>query len=59
MLLLGATQRGLKLEDLDEMTLGGLISYCVEYNEAFEENDEDKPTSRKATQADINRMFKN
>lgn len=58
MLLLGATQRGLKLEDLDEMTLGGLISYCVEYNEAMNE-DEDKPTTRKATQADINNTFKN
>ena len=58
MLLLGATQRGLKLEDLDEMTLGGLISYCVEYNEAFEE-DENKETTRKATQADINNTFKN
>ena len=59
MLLLGATQRGLKLEDLDEMTLGGLISYCVEYNEAFEENEESKPTTRRATQADINNVFKN
>lgn len=59
MLLLGATQRGLKLEDLDEMTVGGLVSYCVEYNEALEENDEDKPTTRKATQADINNTFKN
>lgn len=59
MLLLGATQRGLKLDDLDEMTLGGLISYCVEYNEALEENDEDKPIIRKATQADINNTFKN
>lgn len=59
MLLLGATQRGLKLEDLDEMTLGGLISYCVEYNEAFEENYENKPTTRRATQADINNTFKN
>ena len=59
MLLIGATQRGLKLEDLDEMTVGGLVSYCVEYNEAFEENDENKPTVRKATQADINNTFKN
>ena len=59
MLLLGATQRGLKLEDLDEMTLGGLISYCVKYNEAFEENEESKPTTRRATQADINNVFKN
>lgn len=41
------------------MTLGGLISYCAEYNEALEENNDDKPTTRKATQADINNTFKN
>lgn len=46
--------RGLSLSDLDEMTLGGLIDFIIEYNNMVEEDDENKENI--ATQDDFDRF---
>lgn len=43
--------RGLNLSDLDDMTIGDAVDYCITYNEMTSEKDE-KTVKRKATQAD-------
>lgn len=50
----GAIERGLSIEDMDEMDLGDIIDYVVMYNNMHE--DEDTESTRKATQEDWNNL---
>ena len=47
----GAIARGLSLSDLDNMTVGDVVDYCITYNEIMNP-DEEKVKIRQATQKD-------
>lgn len=51
-LMVGATQRGLTIDDVKEMDIGDIVDYVIEYNNMME-TDDDKPGVRMATQADF------
>ena len=55
--MVGATQRGLTISDLNKMEVGALVDYCIEYNEQFEQTKSDKPKVRKAKQSDWDFFF--
>lgn len=44
--------RGLNVSDLDDMTIGDAVDYCITYNEITSENEEQENKPRKATQND-------
>lgn len=50
--MVGATQRGLTIDDVKEMDIGDIVDYVIEYNNMME-SDDDKPGVRMATQADF------
>lgn len=45
------------MEDLKEMTLGEIVDFVIDYNERNKDEEEEKPTRRKATQRDIDAFF--
>nr|DAJ30362.1 MAG TPA: hypothetical protein [Caudoviricetes sp.] len=50
----GALTRGLTLSDFKSMTIGDVVDYCIAYNNAnYNEEDEDKGKVRKASQKDF------
>lgn len=53
MLLVGAVQRGLSMQDFTNLTIGQVVDYCIEYNNAqgIQAND-NTDIIRQATQAD-------
>ena len=50
--MVGAITRGLTLDDFDRLTIGQIVDFCIEYNDM--QKDEEKETTRAATQADFN-----
>lgn len=59
MLMIAGQRRGVSYDAMQRMTLGGLVDYCTEYDnqESRAEKKANKPTKRKATQADIDAYF--
>jgi len=51
MVIASAISRGLTLEDFEKLTLGQVLDHIITYNNAMIKDD--KPKSRKATQADF------
>lgn len=49
--MVGATQRGLTIDDIKEMDIGDIVDYCIEYNNMMSADSE--PNVRQATQADF------
>jgi hypothetical protein len=49
--MVGATQRGLTIDDIKEMDIGDIVDYCIEYNNMMSVDSE--PSVRQATQADF------
>lgn len=55
----GAITRGLSLTDLEKMTVGQLVDFCITYNESMKPKDEKKKEEtkiRRATQKDFDRF---
>lgn len=50
--MVGATQRGLTINDIKEMDIGDIVDYVIEYNNIML-TDNDEPGVRRATQADF------
>lgn len=50
-----ALQRGLSLNDFNDMSIGALVDYVITYNNAYTTNEDGKSKGivRKATQEDI------
>lgn len=48
----GAFTRGLTLSDFKSMTIGDVVDYCIAYNNA-QIDKEDEPEVRKASQKDF------
>ena len=48
--------RGLRMEDLERMTLGMWIDYVIEWNNIHLAETESGPVNRRATQADYDRF---
>lgn len=50
-----ALQRGLSLNDFNDMSIGALVDYVITYNNTYatDEDGKNKGTVRKATQKDI------
>ena len=46
--MIAGSRRGLEWSAMQKMQLGAIVDYCIE---------NDEPTKRKATQADINAFF--
>lgn len=44
--------RGLNMSDLDDMTIGDAVDYCIAYNEITSESEREENRTRKATQND-------
>lgn len=59
MILLGAVSRGLTRADLDHMTLGQLVDYCITYNDAHanETTGDAEPAERRGTGDDLRRIL--
>lgn len=57
--MIAGQRRGVSYEAMQHMTLGALVDYCTEWDnqEARANKKADKPTRRKATQADIDAYF--
>lgn len=53
--MLRAIERGLCLRDFENMTVGMIIGFIVEYNNNHLEDDEREDNVRMATQDDYNR----
>lgn len=51
--MLRAIERGLTLPDINEMTIGMIIGYIIEYNNERLDEDDKVETIRDATQADF------
>lgn len=53
----GAIQRGLTLSDFNDLTVGQIVDYCIEYNNSnyVEDEEEKEDTVREATQEDMDR----
>lgn len=52
-IIVGATQRGLSLSDLDEMTLGQLVDYVLTYNQKADIRPDGGEETREAAQKDF------
>ena len=54
----GAITRGLSLTDLEKMTVGQLVDFCITYNESMKPKDEKKKENktRRTTQKDFDRF---
>ena len=48
-------ERGLSYEAMQDMTIGQVVDFCIEYNNRNTEKK--KPKKRKATQSDIDAFF--
>lgn len=67
MVTIAGIDRGLNLDAIERMELGQLVDYIVEYNKMHEvkegpgrdygQGQTEKPTRRKATQADIDAFW--
>lgn len=55
MIMAAALQRGLSLNDFNDMSIGALVDYVITYNNAYTTNEDGKSKGivRKATQEDI------
>lgn len=55
MIMAAALQRGLSLNDFNDMSIGALVDYVITYNNTYatDEDGKNKGTVRKATQKDI------
>ena len=42
---------------MENMTIGEIVDYIIEYNERNKTEEKDKPKKRKATQGDIDAFF--
>lgn len=53
----GAIQRGLTLSDFNDLTIGQIVDYCIEYNNSnyVEDEEQQEDTVREATQEDMDR----
>jgi hypothetical protein len=54
-ILIAGRAEGLSFDDMRRMTAAGIIDYCIESANARKEPE--KPTRRKASQADIDAFF--
>lgn len=54
--MLRAIERGLCLNDFENMTVGMIIGYIVEYNNEHLEDEDKKDEVMQATQVDYNRF---
>lgn len=50
--MVGATQRGLTIDDVKEMDIGDIVDYVIEYNNMMDTSEDDTRV-RVATQADF------
>ena len=48
--------RGLRMEDLERMTLGMWVDYVIEWNNIHLKSGADTPDARRATQADFDKF---
>jgi hypothetical protein len=55
--MIAGSRRGLEWSAMQKMQLGAIVDYCIEYDNQQNRADNDEPTKRKATQADINAFF--
>lgn len=57
--MISAQRRGVSYDMIQRMTLGQLVDYCTEYdNQEKKANQKaDKPTRKRASQADIDAFF--
>lgn len=54
MIILAGLERGLDYAAIRNMQIGEIVDFCIEYNE----RQEPKPKTRKASQADIDAFFR-
>ena len=52
LIMSGAISRGLTMSDLDDLTIGQVVDYCITHNNLSSPQEEEKEGKRKATQED-------
>lgn len=57
--MVASIARGLTYDALQEMEIGQIVDFCIEYNKMHEPKEDKKPkvNKRKATQADWDAFF--